>query len=214
MAKFSDVIQGTRARKPIKLPLPGAQIDGETGAWLGPVVDLLVRPLRDDEHALVLAKGLAFARKHGLQEPGAGDPLYEKGVMIETLALTCLDSESPTDGAPVFFFDGVDAATKADIGAFEQIHRSEVMTPEIIAYLYMQQQLFQDEVNPLLKSMSPSEFMAAAIKTAQGDMSFFVHSRPGMQWSFLLTTVKQLLSALSLNSTFSTSSEPLTPTQN
>lgn len=197
MAKFSDVTQGVRARKPIKLPLPGAQIDGETGAWVGPTVDLDVRVIKEDEHAVILGQALAFARKHGLQDPGDGDPLYEQGKMLHTLAIACLDPESPKD-APAPFFDG----------GWEQIYTSEVMTPEVTAYLYLQQQLYQDEVNPLLKTMSPTEFMAAAIKTAQGDMSFFVNSRPGMQWSFLLTTVKQLLSALSHNSTFSMSSEP------
>lgn len=203
MSKFSDVTQGTRARKPIKLPLPGAQVDGETGEWLGPTVDLDVRVLREDEHTQVLAQAHAFARKNGIEEPGDGDPLYEQGKMLHTLAIACIDRESPKDAPTPFFDEG-----------WEQIHKSEVMTHEVVAYLYLQQQIFQDEVNPLLKAMSPGEFMAAAIKTAQGDMSFFVNSRPGMQWSFLLTTVKQLLSALSLNSTFSMSSEPQPTTGN
>ncbi len=207
MPKFSDVIQGARARKPIKLPLPGAQIDSETGQWLGATVDLLVRPLIDEEHTRVLKHALAFARKNGLEEPGEGDPLYERGRMLETLAIACLDTDS-TDDLPIPFFDGIDAKTKEHVGAVAQIQRSEIMTPEVVSYLFLQQQMFQDEVNPLLHTMSPGEYMAAAIKTAQGDMSFFVNSRPGMQWSFVLTTVKQLLSALSLNSTFSMSSEP------
>ncbi len=205
MGKFSDVIEGVRARKLVKLPLPGASVDGETGAWRGPTLDLYVCPLEDDTEVLRVA--LAHARKHGLDDPGEGDPLYDQARMIQTLALACVTVESTPD-SPELFFDGVDAKTKETIGAFTQIQRSAIMTPEVIAYLYLQQQVFQDEVNPLLKTMSPGEFMAAAIKTAQGDMSFFVNSRPGMQWSFLLTTVKQLLASLSLNSTFSMSSEP------
>lgn len=197
MAKFSTVVQGMRARKPIKLPLPGAQVDSESGEWLGPTVDLDVRAIREDEHTDVLAQAFAFARKHGLQEPGDGDPLYEQGKMLHTMAIACIDRESPKD-APAPFFDG----------GWEQIHKSEVMTPEVVNYLYLQQQMFQDEVSPLLKGMTPNEFMAAAIKTAGGDLSFFVNSRPGMQWSFLRTMARQLLALQSLNSTFSTSSAP------
>lgn len=196
MGKFSNVVQGVRARKPIKLPLPGAQVDGDTGEWLGPTVELDVRVLREDEHTVVLKEALAFARKNGLEEPGDGDPLYEQGKMLHTLAIACIDRESPKED-PAPFFDG----------GWEHIYKSEVMTPEVVAYLYQQQQIFQDEVNPLLKTMSAGEYMAAAIKTAQGDMSFFVNSRPGMQWSFLRTTVRQLLHLQSLSSTFSTSSD-------
>ena len=206
MAKFSDVVQGTRARKAIKLPLPGAHVDDETGQWVGPVVELLVRPLREDEYTEVLKVARTFAVKNGLAEPGDGDPLYEQGKMTQTLALACLDIESP-DNEAMLFFDGVDSKTKEQIGAFAQIQRSEMMSAEVLAYLYQQQQIFQDEVNPLLKTMSPSSFMAAAIKTAQGDMSFFVNSRPGMQWSFLRTSVCQLLHLQQLSSTFSMSSE-------
>jgi hypothetical protein len=205
VAKFSTVIQGIRARKSIKLPLPGAHVDAETGQWVGPTVDLDVRALRDDEHTDVLAFALQFARKNGLEEPGDGDPLYEKGRMLKTLALACVDTDSPKDD-PKPFFDGI--VDGQDVGAVAQIQKSEIMTPEVTAYLFMQQELLQDEVNPLLKTMTPVEFMAAAIKTAGGDQSFFVNSRPGMRWSFLRTSVRQLLASQNLSSSFSTSSEP------
>jgi hypothetical protein len=195
MPKFSDVVAGVRARKPIILPLPGAQVDASTGEWLGPVSPLDVIVLREDQYTdVVLKEALAFARKRGLETPEDGDPLYERGKMVHTLAITCIDRDSPKDN-PQAFFDG----------GWEQIHKSEMMTPEVIGYLYLQQQLWQDEVSPLIKGLTPPEFLAAAIKTAGGDMSFFVNSRPGVLWSFARTLASQLLSSL----THSSPSSPL-----
>jgi hypothetical protein len=201
VSKFSNVLQGPRARKPIKLPLPGAQVDPETGEWIGPTADLDVRPLREDEYTGVLKEALAFARKNGLTEPGEGDPLYEQGMMIHTLAVTCIDRESPKED-PQPFFDG----------GWEQIFKSEVISPEVLHYLYNQQQLWQDEVSPLLKTMNQVEFIAAAIKVAGGDQSFFVCTRPGMLWSFMHTLAKQLHDSLLRNSVCSKCSEPLPET--
>ncbi len=197
MAKFSEVVQGARARRRIKLPLPGAQVDGETGQWTGPTAELDIRVLRDDEYIEVLTSALAFARKRGLDRPEDGDPLYERGRMLHTLAITCLDWEKADEP----FFTG-----------WEEITKSEVMTPEVVGYLYLQQQIFQDEISPLNKGMTPGEFYAAAVKTAGGDLSFFVNSRPGMQWTFVRFLASQLIALHAANSPFTPSSEPQTPT--
>lgn len=197
MAKFSEVAAGYRARRPIKLPLPGAQVDPETGEWVGPNVDLDIRVLRDDEYTDVLQHALAFARKRGLEKPEDGDPLYERGKMVHTLAIACIDRESPKE-APAPFFDG----------GVEQIQTSEAMTPEVIGYLFLQQQIFQDEVSPLRKDMTPAEFLAAAIQTAKGNMAFFVNSRPGVQWNFLRTMASQFIASLAASSPSSLSSTP------
>lgn len=200
MAKFSDVVEGVRARKPIKLPLPGALVNGETGEWEGPTAALDVRVLHDDEYTEVVKGARAFAIANGLEAPEDGDALFEQGKMLHTLAITCVDAASPKD-APEPYFDG----------GWEQIHKSKILTPEIREYLYLQQQLWQDEVNPLLGTMSDSAFMAAAIKTAGGDQSFFVNSRPGTLWSFTRITVRRLLDSLQLSSVYSTSSSPRPP---
>ena len=164
MAKFADVCAGIRARKPILLPLPGAQIDSATGEWVaeeGKTVPLDIRALREDEYQDVLTFAMKWAKKHGLESPEDGDPLYERAKMIQTLALTCIDKDSPKN-APAPFFDG----------GFEQIRTSEIMTPEVIGYLYLQQQLWQDEISPLKKDMTPAEFLAAAAAMAQvGDQA-------------------------------------------
>lgn len=188
MAKFASVIAGVRGRKPIKLPLLGASVDPATGEWTGPTVDLAVRALLEDEYADVLAGALAYAKKKGIEKATEEDEVYERGKMLHTLLIACLDPESPTE-APAAFFDSI-----------EQISRSEVMTPEVIAYLYLQQQAWQDEVNPLLKGVTPVEFFAAMAKMAGGDMGFFVHSRPGTLWSFMRIMASRLLASPELNS--------------
>lgn len=197
MPKFSDVVTGARTRRPAKLPLPGAQVDPETHEWVGPTASLDLRPLREDEHIDVLSSALAFAKKKGLEKPEDGDPIYERAKMVHTLAIACIDSDSPKD-APTAYFDG----------GVEQILASEIMTPEVIGYLYLQQQMLQDEVSPLNADMSPAEFMAAALSTAKGNYSFFVNSRPGIQWSFMRTLAKLHVDSVLSSSPSSESSVP------
>lgn len=201
MATFSEVAQGARARRRIKLPLPGAQVDSESGEWIGPTDELDVRVLRDDEYTDVLAKALAFAKSKGLDAPQDGDALYERGKMLHTLAIACIDKDSSKD-APAPYFDG----------GWEQIHKSEVMTPEVVGYLFLQQQLFQDEASPLNKTLGPAEFMAAAIATAGGNMAFFVNSRPGTLWSFTRILASLHIASLARSSASSEPSEPPTTT--
>jgi hypothetical protein len=204
MGKYSSIVQGPRARKTIDLPRPGAVVDMETGAWRGPTIKLDVRPLRGDEHDQVLADAKKYAEKLGANDPIEGEELFERGRLLHTLAIACVDTDSPVD-APQAFFDG----------GVEQILTADELTPEVLAYLYEHQQLWQDEVSPLVKSMTPAEFATAVVRTASGengDMSFFVSARPGMRWSFTLSMAK-LLAASTLLASLSTSySEPPVPT--
>lgn len=196
MAKFADVVAGPRARKGIKLPLPGAQVDPATGEWDGDTVDLDVRAIGDDEYADVLRGAREFAKSKGVDNPAEDDELYERGKMLHTLAIACIDKDSPKE-KPEPFFEG-----------WRQIHESPRMIPEVVAYLYLQQRLWQDEINPLLKPLSPDQYTAAAIATAGGDMSFFVNSRPGTQWSFTRFLAAQLLLSLASSSPSSESYDP------
>lgn len=201
MAKFSEVAAGVRARRPILLPLPGATVDGETGEWLGPTHPLDIRVLNEGEYEDMLAAALAFAKKKGLGSPEDGDALYERGKMLYTLAVACIDKDSPKEN-PQSFFDG----------GVEQIQQSEIMTPEVIGYLYQQQQLMQEEIAPM-KDMSPAEYVAAAIQTAKGNTAFFVNSRLGTQWNFLRFLASQFVASLANSLPSSTSSEPQTSTK-
>lgn len=199
MAKFSEIAAGIRARRPAKLPLPGASVDDATGEWIGPVQELEVRPLNEGEYGEVLAKALAYAREKGLENPEEGDAIYERGKMLHTLALACIDKDSPQEKAAPFFDGGV-----------AQIQGSEIMTPEVVAYLYEVQQLMQDDVAPMKKDLSPADFMAAALQSAQGNMAFFVNSRLAVRWSLLRTLANLYIASLANNLPSSPSSEPQT----
>lgn len=204
MGTFAKVAAGPRSRRTIDLPLPGARVNLETGAWDGDVVKVDVRPLRPDEHVLVLDRARAFAKKHGVEEPDDGHELYERGKIIHTLAIACIDPESSKED-PKPFFDG---------GA-EQILASEILTPEVLAYLYDQQTAYQDECSPLLKSMSPAEFTASVLLMAgQEQPDFFVSMRPGMRWSFTRSMANQLAGSMTRESlSTSLSDEPQTTTE-
>ena len=197
MGSFSSLAKGMRTRKRVQLPLPGAHVDSETGKWVGPTVDLDVRPLRNDEHAAVLAGARAYAIEHGIAEPTDGDELYQQGKILHTIAIAYLDVDS-TDGDPKPFFDG----------GVKQIVESDLLTPEVLGYLCMQQELVQDEANPLLKGIAPQDFVNAVMQVAGGGLDFFVNSRPGTLWSFMRTLASLHLSARTPSAQSSSQPEP------
>lgn len=184
MSRFSKVIAGTRARVEGTLPLPGASIDPDTGKWEGRTERIHLRALNDNEHSDVLRDALAFAKSNGVENPEDGDPLYEQGKWIHTIARACIDPESPEDN-PQRYFDG---------GA-DQIHQSEILTPEIIAYVFEQQRVHQDDVNPLTKTFTTEDYEKAIKQVAGGNLGFFVSMRRGLQWTFTRTLASQLLAS-------------------
>lgn len=199
MAKFSEVAAGVRARRSVLLPLPGAVVDGESGTWIGPTQKLDIRALNEGEHGEVLSLALAYAKSKGIDRPDDGDALYERGKMLHTLVLACIDSDSAPNNPQPFFDGGLD-----------QIQKSEVLTPEVIGYLFEQQQLMQDDVAPLKHDMTEAEFLSAAIETAKGNRAFFVSSRLGMQWSFVRTLASLYIASLGNRLPSTPSSEPQT----
>lgn len=197
MASFSTLAKGMRARKRVPLPLPGAHVDPETGKWVGPTIELDVRPLRNDEHASVLAGARAYAVEHGIAEPIDGDELYQQGKILHTLAVACLDVDSSeTDPKP--FFDG----------GVKQIVESDLLTPEVLSYLFLQQELVQDDANPLHKGIAPQDFVNAVMQVAGGGLDFFVNSRPGTLWSFMRTLASLHLNAQTRSAHSSSQPEP------
>lgn len=184
MGTFAQIATGRRARKPAKLPLPHARFDAVRGEWEGPTADLAIVAITEAEYAEILGKARKYAQEHGVTAPEPGDDLYERGIMVHTLAAACIDAESPENDPKPFF------------SSASEIIASEVMTPEIVAYLYGIQQQHQDEYNPLVKELSAEEFMAGLIATAGGNPGFFLSSRPGTQWSFVHTLASQRLSSM------------------
>lgn len=204
MATFGQIAQGTRARKPIKLGFGRARISSETGEWLtdegGTVTTLDVRPLNPIEYTEVVQRARDFAISKGIPDPHDGEEIYDDAKILHTLVLACIDNESPAI-APRPFFDG----------GFDQLHGTELLLPDHIAYLYEQQQQWQDECSPRFMKQTPGEFITAVMKTADGDSSFFVGARRGMQWHFTHTLAAAYRNLLMLRSP--SSSDSTTPTK-
>jgi hypothetical protein len=193
--KFSSILNEPRKRKTITLPLPGAQ-QTDDGTWEGPTVKVDVRALTGIEPDTVHTLAVDYAKKRS----GGGEldqDLVESGRIIHTLILACIDTDSPPESPQPFFDTGV-----------EGIENSNVLLPELKQYLYEQQQLHQDETNPLVGTQTPEQFAAAVVATAQGDMSFFVCMRPGMLWSFTHSMASLLMPLMLQGSQPSSPSEP------
>lgn len=200
MPTFGQLAKGARARKTIQLGISGAQINAETGAWEGGIIDELdVRPLNPIERATVLEKARAFAIARGIADPKEDDELYEDAKVLHTLVLGCIDKDSP-ENDPKPYFEG----------GFEQLYGTELLLPDHIGYLYEQQQLWEDECSPRILNQTPQEYMAAVAATAAGDQSFFLGARPGMRWSFLHTTAARLVACLTPKSPSGTPSSSST----
>ena len=182
MAKFKDRQQGTRARKAIVLPLPGAVFNDETGQWEGPSDTLDVRAIRPDEHTEIVANARKFAIENGLEDPRDGDELYERGRWLHTLAIACVDHDAAADdpNPPKYF------------ASWREIHESSDLSPELVSYLFQAQRLWQDGVSPLRKDLTEGEYVAALAQASRGDFDFFLSMRPATQLSFVRTLADRL----------------------
>jgi hypothetical protein len=168
--KFSTIQKGRRAERAIDLP-------GYEGH-----VPLLLRPITGQEEADVLRLAFEFAAQKGNEKPSAGDPLYDMGMMVHTLAIACLDTESPPD-ARTPFFDG---------GAKQIL---DELSRESIVHLYERQELWQDECSPYLRRMTSEDLIAKVAEVANSsDDAPFIGMSPATRWLFTRTTADLLQS--------------------
>ena len=172
MGRFSDIAKGTRATRPVVLDYAGAP------------VALAVRPLTGAEEASALADGRAYAVGKGVADPKPTDRLYEIGYMAATLVLGCVDADAP--GAPFF-------ASLAEV--------LDNLDTDRIAYLYEQQQAWQDWCAPRPKDMDAGEFIALVLRLAEEGAGAdaddpLVMLRPSLRLSFARTLARQYVSRL------------------
>ncbi len=174
--RFSQIAKGTRAERPVEI-----ELGGET-------LKFAVRPLIASEEGDVAAGARTYAESKGVKNPTPGDALYDLGLAMHTIALGCVDLESPADKRAPYFDGGV-----------AQILDSDVLGRDAIAYVYEIQQRWQDECAPRKLAMAPDEFAAAVVVIGGEDKArsqlFFGQLRPGMQWHFT-----HFLASLWLNS--------------
>ena len=191
MSRFSDIAAGPRARKEVSIDLGRAGLQR-----------LSVRALGPDEEQAVLTGALAFAKSAGVDNAGFGDPLYDLGVQLHTIALAYVDPDSPAD-KPVPYFAGV-----------EEIRKSDLLTRDHLAFLYEAQLLHQDEVSPYDREANAGEVMSWAAEVAKGNQGPFVSMRPATRWNFTRTLAIRCIASLVAKSLSSQPSEGQTTDQN
>lgn len=195
--KFSEIARGTRADEEVELP----RFDGQ--AEDSPAINARQRALNgiEEETALSAARKRAIAQ--GVDNPQAGDPLFDLALMVETIAISTLDADSPTaDRKPLF--DGGADQIRTWYGR------------EAITLIYELQQDYQDRVAPTLKKITPLEFYEGILTLGGEDEAksrrFFILSRPSLRWTFTRSMAVQQRSALLLKfppgSSSETSSNP------
>lgn len=167
MPKFSDIAQGAQARKPFEFTLPS-----------GTVCKVALALVLGEAEATVLKKARDFAKERGVDDPRNGDPLYELGIWVHTIALGVVDPDSPPE-APLPFFDG---------GPAQILNERTGLGREWIALLFGAQQGFQDELAPPPKEMGAVEFFTSVLQIVEAppraELPFFRWRRV-LQDSFL-----------------------------
>lgn len=167
MAKFSEIAKGVTARRSFTFTLPSGT---------DCTVDLAI--ILGENDALILRKAKEFAEARDVKDPKPGDPLYELGIWVNTIALGVVDPDSPID-APQPFFDG---------GVPQILDEKTGLGREWIALLFQAQQAWQDHLAPRPKEMGPNEFLAHIIQIAEAPSDAelpFSRWRPALQGSFL-----------------------------
>jgi hypothetical protein len=191
MARFSEInrgaaiVQGIRARRTVKLPLPG-----------GTTIDVAVRPLTGGEMGRAQAEARAYAldemtRAGGgdrpIPEPKEGDRLFDLGFMVAVLAIACSDPDHPE----VAFFENR-----------EEILRE--LDADRIVRLYEEQQTWQDHCAPSPMGKTSDQFMAMIVSLAaepeDAPESPFDRWPPSTRRAWARTTSKLCLSLLTLSS--------------
>lgn len=182
MARYSQIKKGTRARRTVSFPM----MDGT-------VIECDVVPLLSDAEAEILAGARSFAKARGVENPGDGDPIYELGRWVHTVARGCVDKDSPAD-APQPFFDG---------GVEQILDPVDGLDRDRIALLFVEQEHWQDACAPSPKGLSAGEYLAEVLAHAEAPEHAtlpFARWRPVMQSSFVRTMAAQLSTLLKLKS--------------
>lgn len=162
--KFSDLLLGKRAERTVDLPL--IQDDNEEAT----PVKVVIVPTDGVESSDIASFAAEYAKSKGTPNAKDGDPLYDMGAIIRTLALTVLDAES-TEKPKAKFFDEGNAQV-------------ETLPRETLVYLFERQQEWESEVSPGCKEIDLPQFMTAirALAKAEDDR-FFTGLLPGIRWS-------------------------------
>lgn len=185
MAKFSNIVKGTRALKSVAFTIWGTE------------ATLAVRPMTGVEEGEAFSAGRAYAVCKGVAEPKDTDRVYEIGVMSNTIAIACVDPDAPD--------------TRYFANAAEVM---ENLDTDRIAYLFEAQQLWQDECSPRITKVNQQEWAAMVIAVAEAAVSDnpLARWRPVTQRDFTRILASRYMDLLLHRSNFGLTSEPSTTT--
>jgi hypothetical protein len=213
--KLKDILQGSRAIHRVRLALLNVPPDhglervqaaaptGQAAFAVPDHVELGLRVLLGLETERVLECAQAYAEKHGSKRPQPGDPLYDYGMRLYTVAISAVDPDSdPKDPDPFF-------GVRGDLeSAVQEIQTSPFIGRDGVLYLSEQQEHWQDALNPSPLKVSPERLYELVVEVATSkDARPFWELRPGMQWVLARFMAGQLLSSPDQRF-FSTSSSP------
>lgn len=201
--KLKDILQTPRAIHRVRLallnvpPAPGqervqaAAPTGEAAFGVRDSVDVGLRVLLGRETERVLECAQAYAERHKAKRAEPGDPLYDYGFRLYTVALSAVDPDSdPKDPEPFF-------GSKGDLeSAVDEILSSPFIGRDGILYLSEQQEHWQDALNPSPLKVSPERLYELVVEVATSrDARPFWELRPGMQWVLARFMAGQLVSS-------------------
>ena len=169
--KFSQALLGARAERAVE-----CEIRGVTCAFA-------LRPLTGAEEGVVLERATAYATEKHAAKCEPGNSLFDLGIMLHSLALACVDTESPADKREPYFDGG--AAQIAD-----------ALDTEQIAFLYARFELWQDECSPTVRAQTGEELVRHLVEIVGSDSDLpFARLRLGT-----LATLVRILGSLALSS--------------
>lgn len=176
MAKFGDIALGSLARRPVTVTDPRA---GE--------MSFHVRYLDDTDDDQIEQGAEAFARARGASVPPQGAPLssgaaqnpwrgnahYERGYVLYTLFVACVDPDSPQSNPESYF---------------RTIEEVQKLHPDTITQMYLAQRIFQSDLSPNISDIAGKDLFAHIVSIAiSDDERPFVRLAPSLQWTLVRT---------------------------
>ena len=197
--KLSQLPKGVRAVKAVPFRLANApEPSAEEGAQDPHVHMVGVRVMTGEEIADAYQKAQADAAKRGIKDWLDTHPLCRLHLMAHTLAIACVDADARDEP---FFVSADEVMSSPHVGG------------DNIAYLYEQQQAWQDECSIDAKKYTIEEvigMLALEAARTENERSPFADMRPSSLKSFMRTTAVLWFSSLTANSLTGTISDSTT----
>jgi hypothetical protein len=173
--KFSNVVLGTRAEKSIEMEIRGV------------VFPFALRPLTGTEEGDALARATEYATEKKAAKVESGNPLFDLALMLESLAIACVDVDSPKDARAPCFSSAREIADALD--------------GEQIAWLYARYEIWQAECSPSKRARTGADLVKLLVDVVEADDDLpFSQARPGDVWNLLRFTGRLVLSSPELRS--------------